>query len=287
VLDLDLGREGAKPRDAATVLVLRGAAGAVEVFCVERNKKSRFLGGALVFPGGKLDEADSAAAWEPLVTSPRAARDGFAPDLATLRALCVAACRETLEEAALLPLAGATADDGALLDLRAKIASDHGALASWLAARGARLDLAALAPFARWITPAAESRRYDTRFFLARAPAGQSGAHDEHETMSSFWATPRAVLERFDRGEVQLAPPTHRSLEVLADVRSVDEAFELGARACLDPICPKLVPQIEGDGQTLALVLPGDREHEVREPRVPGKSRFVLREGRWLPENAP
>jgi 8-oxo-dGTP pyrophosphatase MutT (NUDIX family) len=302
VLDLDPTRAAAAPRDAATILALRDRDGGepegadVEVFCVERNKKSRFMGGALVFPGGKLDEADRDDTWTPLATAPRHGRGTFAPDEATLRALCIAACRETLEEAALLLLDergggmshdGFTVDDAEVRALRTKFVKDAGALRAWLAARSRRIDLGALVPFARWITPVAEPRRYDTRFFLTRAPEGQSGAHDEHETMASFWATPRAILERFGRGEVQLAPPTHRSLEILASVRSVAAAFELAERACLDPICPKLIQQTENGAQLLALALPGDPEHEVREPRVAGPSRFVLRGERWHAENAP
>jgi 8-oxo-dGTP pyrophosphatase MutT (NUDIX family) len=289
MLDLKLDREEVPPKDAATVLVIRDAAGddAIEIFCVERNIKSRFLGGALVFPGGKLDDVDRAPAWDELVTEPRAPRGDFARDPALLRALCVAACRETLEEAALLPVAGGTISHAEVIALRARLASDPGALTAWLRDRKLRLDLASLHPFAHWVTPTAESRRYDTRFFLARAPEGQTGAHDEHETMASFWATPRAVLDRFENGQVQLAPPTHRSLEILSAANTVDDALRIAASACLDPICPKLVPQIEGDAQTMALVLPGDPEHDVREPRIAGPSRYVLRGDRFRSENAP
>jgi hypothetical protein len=145
------------------------------------------------------------------------------------------------------------------------------------------LDLARLVPFARWTTPAQGSRRFDTRFYLAEAPAGQTALHDAHETTSAFWAAPAAVLDRFTRREVALFPPTHRSLELLAEVRSVADAIEIAERACLEVICPELVAQ----GDTLALVLPGDPEHGVREARVPGRSRYVLRAEQWLPEHAP
>ena len=282
MLDLDVNRDGATPRDAATLVLVRDVPGGIEVFCVERHKKSGFLGGALVFPGGKLDEADKDPEWTGLATAPRATRTPVAADNAMLRALLVAACRESLEEAAILPVQGELRH-AELLELRARAASKSAGLAALLRQRGLRLDLGALRVFARWITPTAESRRFDTRFVMAAAPAGQPGAHDERETVSSFWARPAAVLARFDAGEVQLAPPTHRTLDLLRACVNAEAALAWCDEQNLAPICPRLVPQ----GDTMALTLPGDPDHDVPEPRVPGTSRFVLRGERWLPEAAP
>jgi len=279
MLDLEPERQGPPPKPAATLIILREAEGAVEVFCVERNKKSRFLGGAIVFPGGKLDADDAEPAWADYSTAPRAARFAEGDEL---RALAVAACRESLEEAAILPVLGSLAHDE-LLALRADVAAGRETLRAFLARRGLRLDLGALHPFARWITPTVESRRFDARFFVARAPEGQEGAHDMAETMASFWATPAELLARFERNEVQLAPPTHRNLTLLAMARTVDEVLANAARACLDPICPELVPQ----GDTMALTLPGDPQHSQKEVRVIGPSRYVLRGERWRAESAP
>jgi hypothetical protein len=99
--------------------------------------------------------------------------------------------------------------------------------------------------------------------------------------MASFWARPADLLARFAAGAVQLAPPTHRTIELLAAAGSGDAAIVSAGRACLDPICPELVQT----GDTLALVLPGDRDHSVKERRIDGKSRFVLRGERWWPED--
>jgi 8-oxo-dGTP pyrophosphatase MutT (NUDIX family) len=292
VLDLKLDRPAAAPIDAATMVLVRDAARTIEVFCVERSKKSRFLGGAVVFPGGKLDAGDGADAWASLVTDPRAPTrapaEPFARDAAHLRALAVAAARETLEEAALLHVArGAVGHDEALA-LRAELTMDPAALRRFLAGRGLLLDLDALHPFARWITPVSEARRYDARFFVAIAPPGQHGAHDEHETMSSFWAPPAEVLRRWAAGEIQIAPPTHATLAQLAACATTDAVLAHAAAGCLDPVCPRAVPQrIAGEPDALALVLPGDPEHDVRERRVPGPSRYVLRGDRWMPEDAP
>jgi 8-oxo-dGTP pyrophosphatase MutT (NUDIX family) len=265
---------------------VRDGASGVEVFCVERSKKSRFLGGALVFPGGKLDPSDASEEWGALANEPRAGRPGHVPfttDAAHLRALAIAASRETLEEAAMLHVTGGAVAQDELFALRARLAGDGTALRSFLVDRKLRLDLGALHPLSRWITPEAEQRRFDARFFVAIAPDGQTGAHDEHETMASFWATPSDALRRWEAGEVQIAPPTHRTLALFAECTDVASVLALAGQSCLDPICPRLVRQ----GDTLALTLPGDPEHELREARIPGPSRYVLRGERWLAEDAP
>jgi 8-oxo-dGTP pyrophosphatase MutT (NUDIX family) len=309
LLDLKIDRDGVTPKDAATIILVRNAdpssdrdAGdaGVEVFCVERSKQSRFLGGAIVFPGGKVDPSDASEDWIALCTRLRALRkdpqkqklDAFTTSDAHLRTLTIAACRETLEEAAMLHVTGARAsevNDAELLALRARLTTDPAALRTFLGERGLLLDLGALHPLARWVTPETEARRYDARFFVAVAPPGQAGAHDEHETMASFWATPKEVIRRWQAGEVQVAPPTHCTLALLSSCATTDDVLALANESCLDSICPRLVRQIEAidEAETLALALPGDPEHEIKERRVPGPSRYVLRGDRWQAEDAP
>lgn len=292
VLDLNADREAATPRDAATLVLVRPGPGAqgIEVFCVERNKKSRFMGGAIVFPGGKLDGSDVLAEWTPLTTPPRLPERGAVPFTSSdahFRSLAIAGARETLEEASILHVHDGTVTQQDLFALRKELTAQPDALRAFLSKRRLRLDLGALHPFARWITPEAESRRFDARFFLAMAPAGQTGFHDEHETTASFWASPAEVLRRFESGEVQLMPPTHRTIAVLAGCATTDAVLAMADASCLDPICPRLVPQKDGAGETMALVLPGDPEHTIREERVPGASRYVLRGDRWQAENPP
>jgi 8-oxo-dGTP pyrophosphatase MutT (NUDIX family) len=287
MLDLDVNREGPPPRDASTLIVVRDAAdGGIEVFCVERQKVG-FLGGAVVFPGGKLDATDLDPEWERWSTPPRATRTPIAVDEAALRGLAIAACREALEEAAILPVTGTAPTHAELLEWRRELAGSAQTLRPLLAARGLRLDLASLHALARWITPIAESRRYDTRFFLYVSDRATTGLHDDHETTASFWATPADVLERYAARALVLAPPTHRTLQILARARDAADAVAIAGASCLDPICPRFVKQHEATGDTVAIVLPGDPEHEVREARVPGPSRYVLREGRFWPEDAP
>jgi len=293
MLDLDQNRQGVTPKDAATIILVRDrqdGAGGIEVFCVERNKASRFMGGAIVFPGGKLDASDVVDEWTPLATPPRVptrASVPFTANEAHFRSLAIAAARETLEEAALLHVSDGSVTQDELFALRKEMTEVPDALRSFLAKKRLRLDLAALHPFARWVTPTAESRRFDARFFVAIAPPGQVGAHDERETMASFWASPQEAMRRFDAGEVQLMPPTHRTFLVLADCTSTADVLRLAESTCLDPIQPVLVPHKDATGETMALVLPGDPQHDVRETRVAGPSRYVLRGERWRAENPP
>ncbi|MCU1282297.1 MAG: hypothetical protein JWM53_5843 [bacterium] len=149
------------------------------------------------------------------------------------------------------------------------------------------VDASTLVPFARWITPSAEGKRFDARFFVAAAPPGQTARHDNVETVDHLWATPAEVLARHERGELKLPPPTIRNLEDLARYATVDEALAWARAAVVTPILPKLVPL----GDTLAIVLPWDPEYAA----LPGEgfvidpthavarppSRFILSEGRW------
>ena len=271
LLTFDFTKPPAVPRDAATLVLLRDGAEGLEVFCVERNRKSGFMGGALVFPGGKVDDADRDPAWEGLLLP---AREGVRQDVA------LAACRESLEEAAILPVSGALTHDEALV-FRQALATGPDFLRSALKARGLAIDLASLVPFARWVTPEPEVRRFDARFFMLRTPEGQDGAHDKYETMASFWATPREVLARFDAKDVLMAPPTHRTLEMLSAHAKVDDALRAAETASLEPICPVL---IDYDG-TMALTLPGDPDHPQSTQIIAGQTRYVLRGEQWRPED--
>jgi len=264
MLDLDPNREGVAPRDAATIVLLRDAAAGMEVFCVERNKKSRFLGGAIVFPGGRVEDSD---------------REGATAEDDHLR---VAACRETLEEAAILIASENVSNEDAVA-LRERAKTDPGAVRAFLTERKLAWNTNALVPLSRWITPKVESRRFDARFYVARAPAGQLGAHDMTETMASFWDTPKNILARFEAGEIQLAPPTHRTLQTLAECNDVAAAIARARASSLDPICPELVQQED----TMALVLPGDPQHSVKSQIIAGPSRYVLRGEHWRAESAP
>ena len=248
----------APPRAAATIVLLRDGDPGLETFCVVRSGRSSFLAGALVFPGGRVDDADRA--WLP--------NDAFA----------LAAIRETLEEAGIL-LARGLVNAAHVEALRRALLGGE-SLRALLEPAGIEPAVEALVPFARWITPAAETKRFDTHFFIARAPSGQRGSHDDGETVDSLWAAPAELLARWERGELALVPPTHATLEWLGQRGSVQDALDGASELSLAPICPELT---EHDGAQ-ALLLPGDPLHTIAECTHPYARRYRLTAGRFTPD---
>lgn len=240
-----------------------------------------------MFPGGKLDPSDHDPRCAHGATPLRHAPPGTGDDDASrLLALAVAACRECFEEAGLFFHRGAPLSEAVRRDLRAELTRGT-TFPAMLEEHSLSLDLEQLVPFARWVTPVNEKRRFDTMFYLAAAPPGQDAVHDAHETTSAFWATPDEIISRFLAGKCAIFPPTHRSLEVLAEAANVADALARAARTPVLTIAPELVEQRDGETLTMALVLPGDPEHSLAEVRAPGRSRYVLRGTQWLPESAP
>lgn len=135
--------------------------------------------------------------------------------------------------------------------------------------------------FAHWVTPQIETRRYDTRFFLTRMPAGQTARHDAGEMTELEWLTPANAIARCAAGDILLPPPTWTTLKQLARFTSIDEALEWARTKPIVRVEPGF---IKDDVQTM-LTLPGDPLH----PTIPGwevpeDTRFVLQEGkRWMP----
>lgn len=266
---------------SATVVLLRDGAHGLEVFLLRRHGQSDVLGGAYVFPGGKLDPED--AEWaDRLDTAPAELHALLGePELAPQQAaaLFVAAIREVFEETGLL-FAGV---------------SPAQAREAWAALRqGPRFDellwpldltltATALHPWSRWVTPTLSSvvkKRFDTRFFIAAVPPGQQPGHDEHEATESVWLPPRAALRQYWDGGIELAPPQIMSLVHLA--RHADVASVFAAARSRQPPCIRPQPRdVEG---VRVLCYPGDPWHTDSEQVLPGPTRLCWRNQRFEPE---
>ena len=268
-------------RAASTLILLRDAADGVEVLMLKRHGLSETLGGAFVFPGGKVDAEDAALDGEHFLDQTASVlHDRLGEqdiDTATAVGLYVAALRETFEESGLLlaqQLAPAQSD-AALARL-----AQGTAFNALLAELQLRLCVDALAPWSRWITPpSSANKRFDTRFFVARAPEGLLARHDERETTEALWVLPRPALQSYWDGELMLAPPQIMTLAHLARHATVDSALtEARARR------PALIlPHILGQGDTRTMCYPGDELHPVRERAMPGPLRLFARNKRFEP----
>lgn len=242
-----------QPIPAATLVVMRErASGAPELLIVERSAAMRFAGGALVFPGGRVDPGDQALA---------ARHDGDADDLAAR----IAAIRETIEEA------GLAIGVPELPDSEAARAALYGGKPVGEVLAGVNLDLDALVPFARWLPPQDVSHKvFDTRFYLAKLPQGAGAAAvDGNENVRLFWATARDVLDMADRGEARIIYPTRRNLERLAQFESFDEAVADARSHRIEAITPWIETR---DGEAL-LCIPDGLGYPVTSQPVKAASR--------------
>ena len=270
-------------REAATVVLLRDAPAGVEVFLVKRHGLSDVLGGAYVFPGGKVDRNDTDARLLAKLDAPRErlhAALGEA-DLASEAAigLFVAACRETFEESGVLLVEEATERQVREAQAHAREGVSFGEIVARL---GVRPHWDNLVPWSRWITPNVPqmiNKRFDARFFLASMPSAQSARHDDHEATESLWLRPRAVLEQYWERQINLAPAQIMSLAVLSRYRNVAEAMNT-AKAARPPAIQPEPFRHEG---SRAIAFPGDERHPVRERALAGPSFLVYRNERFEP----
>jgi glyoxylase-like metal-dependent hydrolase (beta-lactamase superfamily II)/8-oxo-dGTP pyrophosphatase MutT (NUDIX family) len=217
------------PRPAATLILLRPGSQGPEVLMIQRTKSAVFLGGAYVFPGGAIDAADS----DPRVLKRVVGLSGEAADarlgIPNALAYYVAAIRESFEEAGVLLAANA---DGSLIDAaHAESLHSHrqSSFVELLERENLFIPAGRLAYFGHWITAPGRSRRFDARFFVALAPEGQEGSHDQNEAMHQVWVRPGEALERSARGEIELVFATQTTLKELGRFESPALAFEHAA----------------------------------------------------------
>ncbi len=247
-------------RDAATIVLLRDADAGLEAYLLRRVASMAFAAGMHVFPGGRVDPADTAAHARWFGTSPQAWSGVLSADPPLGHGLVCAAVRETFEESGVL-LAGAGPDE--VVDVsgpeweaeRIALLERRESLSSLLERRGLGLRADLLRPWAHWITPELEPRRYDTRFFVAALPAGQHARHVGGEADATFWITPAEAVARFERDQLALMPPTIATLRELAEYAT---AAEVLAAADLRDIAP-ILPRVVVDGDEVELLLPHEK----------------------------
>jgi len=246
----------ATPKDAATVVLLRDGADGPEVFLQRRVENMPFAGGMTVFPGGGVDprDADASVAWSGPPPSWWAER--FECSAETARALVCAAVRETFEESGVL-LAGpdpdtVVADTAPYAEARPRLVSREISLAGFLAEAGLVLRADLLRPWAQWITPVAEPKRYDTRFFLAAMPAGQRADGSTSEAAHTHWSRPAEALEEWRQGRCGLLPPTWVTLS------EVGACPDVAAALAVERPLGKVLPQLVHRDGAWRVLLPGD-----------------------------
>jgi len=251
------------PRPAATILLVRDGPAGIEVFMATRHQDSSFMPGLLVFPGGRIDEGDS----DPRLLAGLADEDRALDHLASR----LGGIREVFEEAGFLfarDKAGASIIGADRLESlaawRSRIHRREATLAEMTEAEGLALVPRRLVPFAHWVTPRIRSKRFDTRFYLAEAPHGQEGIHDDRELVDSRWVRPLDAVAEADRGSIRLAFVTRSNLKLLARSATVAEALQAAAEWRIVTVSPELFDSPEGP----ALRIPADAGYEVTEVLV-------------------
>jgi 8-oxo-dGTP pyrophosphatase MutT (NUDIX family) len=249
---------GPAPRVAATIALVRDGHEGIEVWMMRRVSAMSFASGALVFPGGGVDpqDTDPRVRWSGGTVDALSTRLGL--DEVQTRALVNAAARELFEEAGVL-ISRSTHGGDWTADRRA-IEARTTSMADLLAAGDDALDVSRLIPWARWVTPPSEPRRYDTWFFVSPAPAGLDSLTVSGEADAAAWYAPAAVLDLAERKVAVVLPPTIVMLRALIAAGSVAEVMRAAPDRPLAPVHPRVRDNHDG---TLT-VLGGGEEVVVR-----------------------
>lgn len=246
------------PIPAATVILVRDHP-AFEVLMIARAERSSFAGGALVFPGGRVDPGDRDPSW---------AEHANALDAdPVLAAGQIAAIREAFEEAGVLLARGPsgallTADEvRALSPWRANVERDDALFLTLVRRHGLTLAADQLTLFAHWIAPPGLHRRFDTLFFAAAFPEGQEVLEDGDEATEALWISPADAIAAREAGTRKIIFPTARNLELLGVSSSTQEVIAFARRRPIRPVVPDTVTR---DGK-MFLKLPDDLGYPVTE----------------------
>jgi 8-oxo-dGTP pyrophosphatase MutT (NUDIX family) len=242
---------------AATLVIVRDRPDdAPLLLMIERAQNMAFAGGALVFPGGRVDPGDHIVAVDPALVS----ANSIDRDEAAAR---IAAIRETIEEVGIATGFIDNPDAGTMSRLRAGLAQGR-AFRELLQAERLRLDLDQLVPFARWRPARPVTRMFDTRFYLVAAPPGADAVADGTETTAARWNSAQGFLAEADAGTSSLIFPTRRNLERLAQHAShaalCDHALSFPVRT----ITPRMEKNEDGEW----LCIPDDLGYPVNRERL-------------------
>ena len=228
-------------RPAATIMLLRDGPAGIEVFMIVRHLAAAFAAGALVFPGGRVEEADHVLA---STLGDGANKNGLDHEALSFR---VAAIRETFEECGVLlarPDGSERLIDAAMLGRledqhRAALNAGSIGFDAVLGSEGLRPAPDLLVHFAHWITPSQQPKRYDTHFFLAEAPAAHLAVHDGAEAVESLWINPAQALADAEAGRFKLVFATAKNLEKLGRAMTVRDAMESARASRVVTVQPK------------------------------------------------
>lgn len=253
-------------------MLVRDGGEGLEVFMLQRTHGAAFARSQYVFPGGKVDEEDHGEVFEPIcdgLDDPTASKQ-MGLDHGGL-AWLVAAIRECFEEAGVLLARPGDGDDVIRFDdpevearfneARHQVHDGSLSLADLCERESLTLMVDQMHLVDHWITPMGERRRFDTRFFVARAPSAQEPLHDDGETIASLWVRPVDALQMWQDGELQMFPPTVASLRFLAPHPTADEAMAAAAAVGVPrPILPKV--RLDSDGKVIGISRPGEAGYD-------------------------
>lgn len=253
---------------AATIIMARDGENGMEVFMVKRNRQIDFAAGALVFPGGRVDDDDTAPE---VIRRCRGSGQLPEPEIGYY----VAAIREAYEECGILLACNRSDTEILPADRLSKFEHHRRALCANKIKFSEILEYEdlfpacdRLTPFAHWVTPEIMPQRFDTWFFVTAAPPGQKGRHDGCESVASLWITPKALLAEAATGKFAVMFPTRLNLAKISRFRNMADI----RRYCSEHPMVRVQPRLEQRENRLVLCIPAEADYGLTEEEITGLS---------------
>ncbi len=207
---------------AATMILLDDRPD-LQVLMLLRNDSSGFVASHTIFPGGAIEQDDRSSTWDDLISGLTNEEADEQLRTEEARSYWIAAIRETIEEVGVV----IGSDEDGLLEDRKTLENGTSNFSQIISQRALSLNLSAVKPISRWITPMGGSRRYDTYFFVARSRSSVIPRVDGKEAVEVFWITPSEALQKWELGELTMISPTLATLKQLQTYRNTDEIFSV------------------------------------------------------------